>query len=187
MNDRATAMPPMAAPTHRERQVPMHLASISLTLALATTASGLALATAAPAVAAPVAQTTAAPAQPAPAAHSEVSTHASAAARAKWYTQRHEALGPRKGYFTTSDWKRLSGVRVMQVKARCWGNDSQIVVRLHYVRRYGAGGKVAKSGKWACNGRYGIVRIHNAGHGKYYASFSLDKKHTVEYWVQYYK
>ncbi|MFI7638847.1 hypothetical protein [Nonomuraea sp. NPDC049400] len=128
----------------------------------------------------------AAPAVAAPAAHSEVSTHASAAAMAKWHTQRHEALGPGKN-MTAGYWKRPKGVRVMQVKARCWGNDSQLTVDLSYVRRYGAGEKVAKSGKWACNGSYGIVRIHNAGHGTYNARFRLNKKHTVEYWVQYYK
>ncbi|WP_043619040.1 hypothetical protein [Nonomuraea candida] len=148
----------------------MRLANIPLALTLTT---GLTLAAAGPAGAAP--------------AHSEVSGQAGAAAMAQWSTQRHEAVGPRKGYIGTSPWKRLAGVRVMQVKARCWGNDSHIVVRLHYVRRYGAGNKVAKSGRWACNGRYGIVRIHNAGHPEYYASFNLDKKHTVEYWVQNYK
>ncbi|MFI7124901.1 hypothetical protein ACIBQ1_04360 [Nonomuraea sp. NPDC050153] len=146
----------------------------NIALALATTASGLALATAAPAVAAP-------------AAHSEVSIRASAAAMARWQTQRHESLGPSKGYFTTATWQRLSGVRVMQVKARCWGNDSQIEVKLWFLRRYGGGEKVAKSGKWTCNGKYGIVRISNAGHSMYWASFNLNKKHTVEYWVQYYK
>ncbi|MEV0344877.1 hypothetical protein AB0H88_03875 [Nonomuraea sp. NPDC050680] len=150
----------------------MRLASISL--ALATTASGLALAAAAPAVAAP-------------AAHSEVSTHASVAtAMASWHTQRHESLGPGK-YLETTNWQRRSGVRVMQVKARCWGNNSQMKVNLVYKRRGGLGWKTAKSGKWACNGRYGIVRISNAGHSTYYATFTLNKKHTVEYWVQYYK
>lgn len=150
----------------------MRLANISL--AVAITASGSALVTAAPAVAAP-------------AAHSEVSTQASSAAMARWRTQRHEALGPSKGYFSTSAWQRPSGVRVMQVKARCWGNDSQLKVDLWFLRRWGGGERVAKSGKWRCNGKYGIVRIHNAGHSKYWATFSLSKKHTVEYWVQYYK
>ncbi|NRQ35409.1 hypothetical protein HII36_26790 [Nonomuraea sp. NN258] len=151
----------------------MRIANISLALATA----GLALATTAspaPAVAAAAA----------PAAHGTV---AAPTAMAKWYTQRHEAIGPRKGYFTTTDWKRLSGVRVMQVKARCWGNDSKIKVYLMYNRRFGQGSALAKSGTWSCNGQYGIVRIHNAGHGTYYAGFKLDKKHTVEYWVQYYK
>ncbi|MEV6040720.1 hypothetical protein AB0L65_57100 [Nonomuraea sp. NPDC052116] len=150
----------------------MRLASISL--ALAATASSLSLVTAAPAVAAP-------------AAHSEVSTHASTATMAGWHTQRHEALGPQRGYFSTATWQRPSGVRVMQIKARCWGNDSQLKVDLWFLRRWGGGEKVAKSGKWACNGQYGIVRISNAGHSTYWASFSLSKKHTVEYWVQYYK
>ncbi|MEU7827537.1 hypothetical protein [Nonomuraea sp. NPDC049129] len=150
----------------------MRLASISL--ALATTASSLALATA--------------PAVAAPAAHSEVSTRAtSAAAMASWHTQRHESLGPSKGYFSSATWNRPSGVRVMQVKARCWGNDSQLEVRLWFLRNWGGGEKVAKYGKWACNGKYGIVRINNAGHSQYWAAFSLSKKHTVEYWVQYYK
>lgn len=149
----------------------MRLASISL--ALATTASSLALATA--------------PAVAAPAAHSEVSTHAtSAAAMASWQTQRHESLGPGK-YLETTNWQRRSGVRVMQVKARCWGNDSTMTVNLVYKRRGGLGWKTAKSGKWACNGTYGIVRISNAGHSTYYATFNIGKKHTVEYWVQYYK
>ncbi|MEU6786892.1 hypothetical protein ABZ912_47530 [Nonomuraea angiospora] len=76
---------------------------------------------------------------------------------------------------------------MMQVKARCWGNDSQLKVDLWFLRRWGGGEKVAKSGKWACDGKYGIVRISNAGHSTYWASFSLSKKHTVEYWVQYYK
>lgn len=136
-------------------------------LALATAASSLALVTAAPAVAAAPAATT--------------------TALASWHTQRHEALGPRKGYFTTSTWQRPSGVRVMQVKARCWGNDASIKVNLWFLRRWGGGEKVAKSGKWTCNGKYGIVRIGNAGHSTYWASFSVSKKHTVEYWVQYYK
>ncbi|GIH81176.1 hypothetical protein Plo01_76050 [Planobispora longispora] len=109
-----------------------------------------------------------------------------ASAQARWYTLRHEALGPGKR-LSAGIWKRPSGVRVMQVKARCWGNDSRIRVDLVYRRRYALGDKTAKSGTWSCNGGYGIVRIHNAGHRDYYANFILDKKHTVEYWVQYYK
>ncbi|MEV8635150.1 hypothetical protein AB0395_26180 [Streptosporangium sp. NPDC051023] len=134
-------------------------------------------------VAAPAAQTTAPPAQAAPTARSKVSTHTSAA---RWYTQRNETLGPGKNLKATK-WSRLPGVRVMQVKARCWGNDSQIKVGLWFWRSSWPHEKVAKSGKWACNGNYGIVRIYNAGHSDYWASFSLNKKHTVEYWVQYYK
>ncbi|MFI7111324.1 hypothetical protein ACIBK9_33785 [Nonomuraea sp. NPDC050227] len=146
-------------------------------LALAATVSGLAVLTAAPAVAAPAArgQVT-----------SQASTAKAGSALASWHTQRHEELGPYKGYFSTSEWKRPSGVRVMQVKARCWGNDTGIKVDLWFLRRFG-GERVAKSGRWRCNGKYGIVRISNAGHSQYWATFSLDKKHTVEYWVQYYK
>lgn len=149
----------------------MRLARISL--ALATAASGLALTAAAPAVAAPT-------------AHSQVSTHASAATMARWRTQRHEALGPGK-YLETANWKRPAGVRIMQVKARCWGNDAKMKVNLVYQRRWAAGWITAKSGTWKCNGKYGYVRIHNAGHSTYYANFRIGKKHTVEYWVQYYK
>ncbi|MFI7422983.1 hypothetical protein [Nonomuraea sp. NPDC049684] len=147
-------------------------------LALAAAVSGLAVLTAAPAVAAP-------------AAHSQATSQAGTAqartALASWHTQRHEVLGPYKGYFSTAAWSRPAGVRVMQVKARCWGNDTGIKVDLWFLRRWGGGERVAKSGTWRCNGKYGIVRIGNAGHSKYWATFSLDKKHTVEYWVQYYK
>ncbi|MCK2213799.1 hypothetical protein MF672_008355 [Actinomadura sp. ATCC 31491] len=142
----------------------MRLPTISL--ALATTAAALALASAAPAVAAPAAHTQAA---------------------AAWHTLRHEAMPAQKGYFTTNSWQRPSGARVMQVKARCWGNDTNLEVKLWFVRNWGGGEKVAKAGTFRCNGRYGYVRISNAGHREYYASFSLRKKHTVEYWVQYYK
>ncbi|GII86490.1 hypothetical protein Ssi03_44800 [Sphaerisporangium siamense] len=125
-------------------------------------------------------------AQPVPAAHAEGSTGAGAAARAQWRTQRHEALGPfRSG--DTGLWKRPSGVRVMQVKARCWGNNARLYISLMFLRKWGAGDGVAKNAQGPCNGKYIYARIHNAGHSKYYASFSVTKKHTVEYWVQNYK
>ncbi|MDR8413597.1 hypothetical protein MTP10_33280 [Nonomuraea sp. 3-1Str] len=151
--------------------------------ALAATASSLALLTAAPAVAAPAARTQVT----APASTAQASTALASTALASWHTQRHETLGPYKGYFDTSAWTRPSGVRVMQVKARCWGNDARIKVDLWFLRRWGGGEKIAKSGTWSCNGKYGIVRISNAGHSKYWATFNISKKHTVEYWVQYYK
>ncbi|GII62891.1 hypothetical protein Skr01_29760 [Sphaerisporangium krabiense] len=138
--------------------------------------------TATPAAAAPLAQ-------PASAAHAEGSTHASTAARASWHTQRHEALGPLRSQ-DTGIWKRPSGVRIMQVKARCWDQSrkgARLNITLIYRRRWGNGDGVAKEARGACNGQYIYARIHNAGHEKYYASFSVNKRHTVEYWVQYYK
>ncbi|GAA3427754.1 hypothetical protein ACWDTT_13565 [Streptosporangium sandarakinum] len=130
-------------------------------------------------------RTMADPAQSAPIARREVSTNASATARGGWYNIRHEALGPGT-FLETRAWKRPAGDRVMQVKARCWGNDTRMYVKLYYRSRWHAE-KLAKSGSWRCNGKYGIVRIHNAGHTWYWARFVLGKKHTVEYWAQYYK
>ncbi|MER7363728.1 hypothetical protein [Nonomuraea wenchangensis] len=153
----------------------------SFALALATT--GLALATAAPALAAPAAHSAATTAT----AATNATTATTVSAMASWRTLRHEALPPQKGYFSTHTWNRPSGARVMQVKARCWGNDSNLKVNLWFLRKWGAEEKIAKSGTWRCNGKYGIVRISNAGHSLYWATFSLSKKHTVEYWVQYYK
>src|SRR5690606_23019736 len=51
-------------------------------------------------------------------------------------------------------------------------------VNLVYQRRWAAGWITAKSGTWKCNGKYGYVRIHNAGHSTYYATFRMGKKHT---------
>lgn len=83
-------------------------------------------------------------------------------------------------------YKRPKGVRMMQVKARCWGNDSRMRVSILY-RTYTWKWKVARTVTQRCNGRYGTARISNAGHTWYSGRFAPTKRKAVEYWVQYYK
>ncbi|MCP2342667.1 hypothetical protein [Actinomadura rupiterrae] len=144
------------------------------TVGLAGTAAALTLGAApAPAHAATRAAVPAVKAAPSPTVH----------AQGRWHTWPggHDSHSPIKNWKTRS-YYRYRGVRVIQVNARCWGNDSTMHVFLMYGRN-----KVAKSGRWACDGRYRTVRIHNAGASHYHAYFALDRKHTIEYWMQYYQ
>ncbi|WP_067814629.1 hypothetical protein [Actinomadura kijaniata] len=111
------------------------------------------------------------------------------AAAKKWRTIQHKSKylrGPAR-FTDTKEWKRKKGVRVVQVNARCWGNDARLSITLRYKRGLpNPGWPIAKSGKFPCNGRYHTVRIHNAGHSKYYGQLTLSRDHTVEWWFQYY-
>ncbi|MGK5557872.1 hypothetical protein ACSNOI_40340 [Actinomadura kijaniata] len=118
-----------------------------------------------------------------PASHETVA--GPAAKRAKWYNIRHDSHSPTKSWVTRL-WERPRGARVMQIRARCWGGDTPMTVTLQY-HQGGRGWRKAKAGRWDCNGAYGTVRIHNAGHKYYRAVFQLNRRHTIEYWAQYYQ
>ncbi|WP_067824966.1 hypothetical protein [Actinomadura kijaniata] len=106
------------------------------------------------------------------------------AAALKWRTIQHKSqLAKVTG---SKNWKRKRHVRVIQVHARCWGNDTRLTVELQYKRRAALGWAVAKKGRWNCDGGYRTVRIHNAGHSEYRVHFSVGRKHTIEWWFQYY-
>ncbi|WP_242886625.1 hypothetical protein [Actinomadura litoris] len=108
------------------------------------------------------------------------------AKRGKWHTFKsgHRSVGPALLSYA-GKYKRPKGVRIIQVKARCWGSDSLMKIHLDY-RRNGAW-KAAKKASQPCNGRYRTVRITNAGHTWYGATFRNDRPKTVEFWIQYYK
>ncbi|MGK5556264.1 hypothetical protein ACSNOI_32080, partial [Actinomadura kijaniata] len=111
------------------------------------------------------------------------------AAAKKWHTIQHDSEYLRRpGRWTeTTEWKRKKGVRVVQINARCWGNDARLSITLRYLRGLPRPGwPIAKDGKFPCNGRYHTVRISNAGHSKYYGQLSVSRDHTVEWWFQYY-
>ncbi|MFC4912489.1 hypothetical protein [Actinomadura gamaensis] len=108
-------------------------------------------------------------------------------AQGAWHTFKngHQSHKPTTSWHG-SYYTRPNGVRIIQVNARCWGNDSTLKVRLRYSNSR-VGIRTAKSGHWACDGRYRTVRIHNAGGELYWPDFHVDHKHTIEYWMQYYK
>ncbi|GAA1595820.1 hypothetical protein GCM10009678_92230 [Actinomadura kijaniata] len=106
------------------------------------------------------------------------------AAAAKWRTIQHKSKLTK--VMGSKNWKRKRHVRVIQVNARCWGNDTRLTVELQYKRRAALGWAVAKKGRWNCDGRYRTVRIHNAGHSEYRVFLSVGRKHTIEFWFQYY-
>ncbi|GAA4603571.1 hypothetical protein GCM10023195_11870 [Actinoallomurus liliacearum] len=127
--------------------------------------------------------TTAAPAHAA--ARPTATTHQATAVAAKsahWYTLKHGSF-----MLTGSamrNWNRKYG-RVMQVKARCWGNNATLYVELQY-RATWTGWHNIKTGHRRCDGKYLILRVNNAGSKNYDAEFHLNRKHTVEYWAQAY-
>ncbi|YCK39105.1 hypothetical protein ACNF49_35165 [Actinomadura sp. ATCC 39365] len=104
------------------------------------------------------------------------------AARAKWVTLKHQAKRVSNWSVT---WDRKYGHRVMQVKARCWGKGRTMNTAFEYRNRWGAW-RIMKSAKWPCDGTPRYLRVTNAGHKKYGASFTVSGRQTVEYWAQSY-
>ncbi|MGK5558605.1 hypothetical protein ACSNOI_44085, partial [Actinomadura kijaniata] len=111
-------------------------------------------------------------------------TAQAAAKRAKWVTLKHES---KRVSNWSPTWNRKYGHRVMQVKARCWGKGQKMRVAFEYQNRWKAW-RVMKSTPrpWPCDGRYRYLRVTNAGHKKYGATFTVGGRQTVEYWAQSY-
>ncbi len=146
---------------------------------LATRAGMLGVASAA-ALALPLAPAQAATAAPQTAAAS--ATAQAVAKPAKWVTLKHQS---RRTTFWNPRWDRKYGHRVMQVQARCWGRGRTMYVTFDYRNQY-RHWKAMKRATWPCDGRYRYLRVTNAGHKKYGATFSLPVPQTVEYWAQSY-
>ncbi|MGK5555363.1 hypothetical protein ACSNOI_27480 [Actinomadura kijaniata] len=106
-----------------------------------------------------------------------------AAQRARWWTIKYD-IHRRPTKTWSPQWNRPSGVRVMQIVARCWGGD-HMNVRLAY-KRSTKTWRVIKTGKWDCTGGAGYLRIHNAGHKTYRVFFKLKRKGKIDYWAQAY-
>ncbi|MEV0423937.1 hypothetical protein, partial [Streptosporangium canum] len=105
-----------------------------------------------------------------------------AAKRAKWVTLKHESKRVNNWSVV---WDRKYGHRVMQVKARCWGKGQTMNTAFEYRNRWGAW-RIMKKAKWPCDGTPRYLRVTNAGHKKYGATFTLSHRQTVEYWAQSY-
>ncbi|WP_157420420.1 hypothetical protein [Actinomadura kijaniata] len=106
------------------------------------------------------------------------------AKRAKWVTLKHQS---KRVSNWSPRWDRKYGHRVMQVQARCWGKGIKMRVAFEYQNRWKAW-RVMKSTPrpWPCDGRYRYLRVTNAGHKKYGATFTVWGRQTVEYWAQSY-
>ncbi|MEV4889331.1 hypothetical protein AB0K48_08080 [Nonomuraea sp. NPDC055795] len=115
-------------------------------------------------------------------APSTVQRAEAAANRAKWVTLKHQSR--RDGVWSVV-WDRKYGHRVMQIKARCWGKGQTMRTAFEYRNRWGAW-RIMKSAKWPCDGTPRYLRVTNAGHKKYGATFTLSRPQTVEYWAQSY-
>ncbi|MEV0149485.1 MULTISPECIES: hypothetical protein [unclassified Nonomuraea] len=104
------------------------------------------------------------------------------AKRAKWVTLKHQSKRVNNWSVV---WDRKYGHRVMQVKARCWGKGQTMNTAFEYRNRWGAW-RIMKTAKWPCDGTPRYLRVTNAGHKKYGATFTLSHRQTVEYWAQSY-
>ncbi|MEV4373897.1 hypothetical protein AB0J71_43045 [Nonomuraea sp. NPDC049637] len=103
-------------------------------------------------------------------------------ATAKWVTLKHQSKRVSNWSVT---WDRKYGHRVMQVKARCWGKGQTMITGFEYRNRWGAW-RIMKSAKWPCDGTPRYLRVSNAGHKKYGATFTVSGRQTAEYWAQSY-
>ncbi|WP_242890805.1 hypothetical protein [Actinomadura litoris] len=106
-----------------------------------------------------------------------------AAKRWRTFSDGHRTGKGHSGILVTR--KRPKGVRIIQIKARCWHSRKPMTIKLKYRTNWGKW-VVCKTATQACNGKYAIARIHNAGHKLYSGDLSNTKKMSYEYWFQYY-